>query len=144
MNEQFTQLRRKFNNLKSRWATSGNMAKTIHAHQMSYPHIPSPHQFDFTIGSHNKDKFIHVLRLLGYEFITMKSSRRNLRFEKKNHVPVNLHLVDIFPNVVMSHDSKIPLQKLETLPNVNRLLKHKRKLQSIVNIFKINNLNNVN
>lgn len=131
MDDQFTILRRAFNKLGSRWVTSGDMAASFHARYMRVPFRP-PKQFDFIIGKHNRDKFVNVLMHHGYELVSIKSSRRNIRFEKRGYIPVNIHLSENSP-VGMSYDSKIPLQRLENIPNVKRLTNYKNKLHTMVN-----------
>lgn len=131
MDKQFTVLRREFNKLGARWMASGVMAASIHAR---YLHVPFEHpkQFDFIIGKHNRDKFVGILTRHHYEFSTVKSGRKNLRFEKRGYVPVNIHLADVSP-MGMSYDSKIPLQKLENIPNTKRIINRKNQLRTMVN-----------
>jgi hypothetical protein len=131
MDEQFTRLRRAFNTLGSRWVASGDVAASIHAQQLGF-RSRTPHQFDFIIGMHNREKFENVLKQFGYQLITTKSSRRNLRFERKGRVPVNLHLTPESP-VGMSYNGKIPLQKLEKLNNVSHIVNYKKKIHTLVN-----------
>ena len=138
MDEQFKTLRRVFNKLKSRWVTSGDMAAAIHAKYLGVP-FRTPRQFDFIIGKHNRFKFEIVLTNLGYDLITTKSGRRNLRFEKRGSVPVQLHLSETSPSSV-SYNIKTPIQKLEHLTNVQNVKNYKNKLQNQVN-FLMRNIN---
>ena len=144
MDEQFTHLRRIFNTLKLHWVTTGDMAAYIHAKQFGF-RFRNPKQFDFIISKHNQVKFENALQVLRYELITVRSSRKNLRYERRGHIPVNLHLVDSFPNEnVMSYDSKVPLQKLNKLSNVNKLVNYKKKIHTMVNNLMRNINLNVN
>ena len=142
MDEQFTILRRSFNKVGSRWVASGDMAASIHATQFGF-RSRKPKQFDFIIGKHNVNKFQNVLEVLGYQWITTKSNRRNLRFEKRGYYPVNIHLEDQSPSG-MSYNGKTPIQKLEKLSNVNTLVNYKKKLHTIVNNLMRNINLNVN
>jgi hypothetical protein len=143
MDEQFTKLRRVFNTLGSRWVTSGDMAASIHARHLGVTSFRNPKQFDFIIGIHNREKFENVLRQFGYELITTKSSRKNLRFERRGLVPVNLHLTPESPRG-MSYNSKTPLERLEKLSNVNKLVNYKKKIHTMVNNLMRNINLNVN
>lgn len=138
MDEQFKTLRRVFNKLKSRWVTSGDMAASIHAKYLGLP-FRTPRQFDFIIGNHNRYKFEIALINLGYELISTKSGRRNLRFEKRGSVPVQLHLSETSPSSV-SYNIKTPIQKLEYISNVQNLINYKNKLRTHVN-FLMRNIN---
>jgi hypothetical protein len=140
MNDQFTVLKRSFNSLHLRWSTAGKTAASIHASYMGIPY-ETPTQFDFIIGKHNQEKFYDMLVKLKYDFVSTKSGRKNLRFEKRGHVPVNIHLEDSSPSS-MTYDGSTPLQKLEKLSNVKRLVNYKKKIQNVVkNLMRNVNLN---
>lgn len=150
MDEQFKIIRREFNKLGSRWVTTGSAAVTFHAQYMGVP-FRKPRNFDFMIAKNNRDKFADVLnKKLGYEFITVKSSRNNLRFEKKGYVPVNLLLTE--SSSALNHVSynSTPIQNIKTLlnqqnknsSNIKILQKIVNKKQSLYSVFY--NLMNVN
>ena len=133
MSEQFKLIRRAFNTLKSRWVTTGNMAALIHAKHLGVP-IQQPKNFEFLIAPNNRDKFERELLKLGYELITTKSSRSNLRFEKRHHMPVNLILTQASLNHVSYNAT--PIQNLKTLlknknsQHLKNLLIKKQKIQN--------------
>ena len=114
--DQFTIIRREFNKLGSRWVTTGSMAASMHASQMGVT-IRKPKNFDFMIAKKNRDKFADVLVKLGYEFITFKSSRNNLRFEKSNNFPVNLLLTESQSALNYVSYNSTPIQNIKTLLN---------------------------
>ena len=140
MSDQFKLIRRAFNVLGSRWVTTGSMAAYIHAKHLGVT-IRKPNNFDFVIAHKNRDKFERVLLKMGYELITTKSSRNNLRFEKRHRFPVNLILTQASLSYV-SYNST-PIQNIKTLlnaknknsPNVKQLknlLTEKHRIHSIV------------
>ena len=134
--EQFNIIRREFNKLGSRWVTTGSMAASMHASQMGVT-IRKPKNFDFMIAKKNRDKFADVLVKLGYEFITFKSSRNNLRFEKTNNFPVNLLLTE--SQSALNHVSynSTPIQSLKTL--LNQKHAQNKNSANIANLRKILN-----
>jgi hypothetical protein len=99
--------------------------------------IRKPKNFDFMIAKKNRDKFADVLVKLGYDFITVKSSRNNLRFEKTNSFPVNLLLTE--SQSALNHVSynSTPIQSLKTL--LNQKHAQNKNSSNIANLRKILN-----
>jgi hypothetical protein len=137
MEEQFIVLRRLFNKLGSRWVTAGDTAASIHAAFLGVK-FRTPRSFEFIIGKHNKEKFYNAITSIGYEFMPMKSGRRNLLFEKRGKIPISIQLAEVSPRSVSYNAT--PIQPLHKLSNVTRLVNYKKKVDRIVN----NLMRNVN
>ena len=133
-------IRRKFNELGSRWAYSGPVASHMHGDYLGIKSSDPIKMLEVLIRSGNREKFGDALVAIGYEFRPEMSNRKILYFTKKGHLPVSLILLDALP-VIMTYDNVTPLVSLGALKKTNSV----RKMVELTNVFKrLGNLNNVN
>ena len=127
-------IRDEFNKTKLKWAVAGSAAISIHA-MYTTKKSRSPRNIDIMIHKDNRQVLVDKMIFLGYELIQTKTSRSNIRFERRGKTPVNLLLITgQFHPVVYE---KIPVLSLQTLINMkkeqNKSSNNLHAMQNILN-----------